>query len=277
MSIPKRPLSRTQQEHLQWMRTDDGSLTLLNTQTNETYHSGCGAVAETCVVYIRNSGVADRLISGRPTKVLELGFGTGTGFLLTAALAASLQTRVHYFAIEDQLLPTEIFSKLSLEAGARASLLANEAGAPNPTAWLSELNGVQTALAKTLNHLPDRSNTCTPGWALNASRITEHATLSLWLGPAQKFPMDEFVNAYDAIYYDPFSPATNPELWTATALRSMFVLLSEGQRLTSYCVKGDVRRAMSEAGFEVSKVPGPDGGKREVLVCVKPHRVRSTS
>ena len=34
--------------------------------------------------------------------------------------------------------------------------------------------------------------------------------------------------------------------------------------LVTYCSKGDVRRAMQTAGFEVEKLPGPPG-KREML------------
>ena len=44
----------------------------------------------------------------------------------------------------------------------------------------------------------------------------------------------------------------------------MYGMLRPGGLLTTYCAKGDVRRAMLAAGFRVEKVPGPPG-KREML------------
>lgn len=37
----------------------------------------------------------------------------------------------------------------------------------------------------------------------------------------------------------------------------------------TYCVKGDVRRTLQKVGFEVEKIKGPIGGKREVLKARK--------
>ena len=72
----------------------------------------------------------------------------------------------------------------------------------------------------------------------------------------------------DLIYFDSFSPEKQPELWTVAIFEKMFQLLHPGGRLTTYCAKGDVRRAMLAAGFHVSKEKGPPG-KREMLVATK--------
>jgi tRNA U34 5-methylaminomethyl-2-thiouridine-forming methyltransferase MnmC len=49
---------------------------------------------------------------------------------------------------------------------------------------------------------------------------------------------------------------------------AMFVALRVGGKLVTYSAKGDVRRAMLAAGFDVKKVEGPPG-KREMLVAKK--------
>jgi ADP-ribose pyrophosphatase YjhB (NUDIX family) len=49
----------------------------------------------------------------------------------------------------------------------------------------------------------------------------------------------------------------------------MRLALKPGGQLVTYCSKGDVRRAMEEAGFVVDKIPGPPG-KREMLRATKP-------
>jgi tRNA U34 5-methylaminomethyl-2-thiouridine-forming methyltransferase MnmC len=101
-------------------------------------------------------------------------------------------------------------------------------------------------------------------------RLTPHVELVLWLADARDYPYDLFSGFFDAVYFDPFSPATNPELWSSAVLNSMYTMLAPGGSLTSYCVKGEVRRALSAVGFHVAKAAGPAGGKREVLICTRP-------
>ena len=45
----------------------------------------------------------------------------------------------------------------------------------------------------------------------------------------------------------------------------LYVLLNNGGILTTYCAKGVVRRMLQAAGFIVERLPGPPGGKREIL------------
>ena len=39
--------------------------------------------------------------------------------------------------------------------------------------------------------------------------------------------------------------------------------------LTTYCAKGVVRRMLQSSGFTVERLPGPPGGKREILRATK--------
>ena len=73
-----------------------------------------------------------------------------------------------------------------------------------------------------------------------------------------------------AVYHDAFSPDVNAELWESTFLGRLFGALAPGGSLVSYTVKGVVRRRLAALGFEVSKAPGPPGGKREMLVARRP-------
>ena len=68
--------------------------------------------------------------------------------------------------------------------------------------------------------------------------------------------------AYDVVLFDAFAPAAQPELWTAAAMDRMRLALKPGGQLVTYCSKGDVRRAMEEAGFVVDKIPGPPGKRK---------------
>ncbi len=68
---------------------------------------------------------------------------------------------------------------------------------------------------------------------------------------------------------DAFGPGTQPELWTQQVFSMLHGWMKRGGILTTFCAKGDVRRAMTAAGFQVERLPGPPG-KREMIRAVRP-------
>jgi tRNA U34 5-methylaminomethyl-2-thiouridine-forming methyltransferase MnmC len=78
----------------------------------------------------------------------------------------------------------------------------------------------------------------------------------------------ELTGEYDLVYFDAFDPVAQPELWTVDVFRKIYNASKRGCILVTYCSKGIVRRAMTEAGFSVSKIAGPKG-KREIVRAVK--------
>jgi tRNA U34 5-methylaminomethyl-2-thiouridine-forming methyltransferase MnmC len=74
----------------------------------------------------------------------------------------------------------------------------------------------------------------------------------------------ETADTFKLIYFDAFAPNAQPELWTKEIFEKMFAMLEPEGVLVTYCSKGDVRRAMQAAGFNVEKLPGPKG-KREMI------------
>ena len=70
---------------------------------------------------------------------------------------------------------------------------------------------------------------------------------------------------FDIIYFDAFAPEKQPEMWSQELFNRLYVLLNEGGILTTYCAKGVIRRMLQAAGFTVERLPGPPGGKREIL------------
>ena len=73
-----------------------------------------------------------------------------------------------------------------------------------------------------------------------------------------------FSRVYDVVYFDAFSPAVQPEMWTIDIFARLYAAMNHGAILTTYCAKGSVRRNMQSAGFDVERLPGP-AGKREIL------------
>ena len=77
------------------------------------------------------------------------------------------------------------------------------------------------------------------------------------------------VPRYDIIYFDAFAPEKQPEMWEQSLFDTLYKVLNDGGILTTYCAKGVVRRMLQTAGFTVERLPGPPGGKREILRATK--------
>jgi len=221
--------------------TGDGSRTL-RLPGGEGYKSLAGALTEARSVYLEASGVAERLRAGAPSRVLEIGFGTGLLFLVTAELADATGTSVDYVGVE--LAPPA--------PEALAALGYDQLLAPSPLP--GELLRWRRALGA--SPAPGRHDL-----TLRTTSLALHVTDALTWSPG---------GAFDAIYHDAFSPRTNPALWDAGYLTSLASHLRPGGRLVSFTVAGAVRRALTGAGLNVVKAPGPPGGKREVLVAERP-------
>ena len=69
----------------------------------------------------------------------------------------------------------------------------------------------------------------------------------------------------DIVYFDAFAPEKQPEMWTMPLFEQIYAAMRNGGILTTYCAKGVVRRMLQSAGFIVERLPGPPGGKREIL------------
>ncbi|CAN0596787.1 unnamed protein product, partial [Ectocarpus sp. 12 AP-2014] len=57
-------------------------------------------------------------------------------------------------------------------------------------------------------------------------------------------------------FLDGFSPAKNPELWEPLLLSEVARHTNVGGTFATYTAAGAVRRALSDAGFDVERVPG---------------------
>lgn len=228
--------------------TRDGSRTL-QLAGGEGYKSLAGALTEARLVYLEASGVAERLRAGAATRVLEVGFGTGLLFLVTAELAATTGTELTYVGVENALPSADLLAELGYD-----QLLAPSQLPAQLRAWRESLGTVPAPGQHDL--------------ALGATRLALHTAdaLTCLAGPGS----GSVEGTFHAVYHDAFSPRTNPDLWDARFLTALAARLKPGGRLVSFSVAGSVRRALTAAGLAVAKHPGPPGGKREVLVATRP-------
>lgn len=259
------------------IQTADGSPTLFSERYNESFHSTFGAATESRYVFLESSGVTERFRLGLPTRILEIGFGLGLNALLSCDAAIASNTPLSYHAFEHDFGICELsqgvdFSQL-LDREELADLLQAHLG---EVVRLSEL--LDSDVPFSLGANPGKTNVTNPetpkislissnDGSSTRSTVVEFApdaTLNIHWGDATTCKQSP--GKFDAIYLDAFSPDNNPECWTQAFFEHLSTLMAPPAKLSTYCAKGSVRRALMAAGFVVKKLPGPPG-KREIMVA----------
>lgn len=225
---------------MQIITTKDGSHTLYSEQFNEIYHSRHGALQESGHVFIRH-GLYDVLQSNWfskvvPLRIFEVGFGTGLNALLTMLEAEKMQLPIEYETIELYPVSIDIVKELNYTRQLGYDFCYGPFHSLHLCRW-NEWHPVTP-------HFRFRKN---------------HISLAEFSFTGSLFHI---------IYFDAFAPEHQPEMWTADVFRKIYEALIRGGKLTTYCSKGSVQRAMKEAGFAVYKLQGPPG-KREMVQAVK--------
>ncbi|SIT85558.1 tRNA U34 5-methylaminomethyl-2-thiouridine-forming methyltransferase MnmC [Yoonia rosea] len=190
---------------------------------DDPYYSLDNGVAETRHVFLAGNDLPARF--GGDFLLAELGFGTGLNLLVTWAAwdkagqpGALSFTSFEAFpmAADDMAAALGHFTELKPYAEA---LLA---------AWTPESGKVELPDGPTLEVITGDARVTVPAWDKCA----------------------------DAWFLDGFSPAKNPELWEPALLAAVANHTKPGGTAATYSAAGAVRQALSEAGFDVTRVPG---------------------
>ena len=232
-------------------RTDDGSATLFVPELNEHYHSTKGARTESQHIFI------DMGLKASPAatpRVLEIGFGTGLNAWLTLEEAERSRRNIHYTGLELYPLDWQTVEQLGYISSDeqltihRKQTTINEQFTPNEEEQQSAIE-----LFKQLHTSP---------WEKDV-QLTPHFTLRKIETDVNKLRVEN--SPFNLVYFDAFAPEKQPEMWSQELFNRLYVLLDRDGILTTYCAKGVVRRMLQTAGFTVERLPGPPGGKREIL------------
>ena len=108
--MPKFAVAMNQLDQQIVVLTADGSHSIVDSQTGETYHSIHGAITESVHVFIRNGFHA---CYKKEIFLLEVGFGTGLNALLTLHEALRTGKKVHYAALEPFPIPMKTVRMLN--------------------------------------------------------------------------------------------------------------------------------------------------------------------
>jgi tRNA 5-methylaminomethyl-2-thiouridine biosynthesis bifunctional protein len=215
----------------------------------DVYFSAEDGLAETRAVFLRGCGLPDAWVGRRRFTVGELGFGTGLNIAALLALWSATRPpggRLHVFTVEAHpVTAAEAARALSRwpELAPFAQALADR--------WPGRAPGIHRA------EFPDL------GAIVDVAICEASEALAGWQGRA------------DSWFLDGFSPALNPAMWTDELMGLVAARSAPGAVAATFTVAGQVRRALSAAGFSVEKRPGY-GRKRERLVAVLPGEATET-
>jgi tRNA U34 5-methylaminomethyl-2-thiouridine-forming methyltransferase MnmC len=218
-----------------WVVTGDGSRTLFNVSVGEHYHSKHGAFNESRHVFLE-SGLCFFLENQpvRSVSILEVGFGTGLNFLLSADYCSLEQIQLNYSGIEAHPLNPDVISQTGYQDYVKSET------------WECFLDIYPHALRSSSN-LNDSCNLF-----IDDSKLSDFIT----------------DDKFDIIYFDAFAAIHQPEMWTTEALERVCKHLKPGGIFVTYAITGNLKRSMKSLGFSIEKAPGAPG-KREMLRATK--------
>ena len=205
--------------------------TPISRRFDDPYFSLGDGLAETRHVFLSGNTLPARF---KPDfHIAELGFGTGLNMLASwqSWLETGNQGELHFTSFEQYPM-------------ARSDMASALMAFPN----LSDL-----ADQFLLNYQPANLNLTLPGLTFRLITGDANQTLPNWPGTA------------DAWFLDGFSPAKNPELWAAPLMQQVANHTVPNGTFATYTAAGHVRRALSDAGFTVTRTPG-FGRKRHMTI-----------
>lgn len=217
------------------VETADGSNTLYNENIGEHYHSKHGALQESKHVFVE-AGLkhAINCFPDQQIHVLEVGFGTGLNFLLSADYCLGQSINLKYTSLEAFPLRSE-----ELESTGYHQYVSD-------TVW--------NALTLNYGKAMQQHVEIAPGQLLKIVHTYLH-----------RFHTTE---QYDVLFYDAFSVQHQPEMWTDEIIAHAAGFLKPGGIFVTYAITGKLKRALKGIGFAIEKLPGAPG-KREMLRATK--------
>lgn len=221
--------------NLSIVTTADGSKTIYNAEVGELYHSRNGALQESRHVFV-NSGLRYFLQNNNTNEVsiLEVGFGTGLNFLLSADECMAKAIQLNYTGIEAYPLTPEMMAQTGYDEYI------------SPQLWQPYLEYYPAALLTKVNPV-------------------NYCRLEIAKAKLLDFKADE---QFDIVYFDAFAASRQPEMWEEAAINHVISFLKPGGVFVTYAITGNLKRMLKALGLKTEKAPGA-AGKREMLRAVK--------
>ncbi len=215
-----------------------------STRFDDIYFSPEDGLAETRHVFIDGNDLPNRFaaLGDGDFTIGELGFGTGLNFLATWQVFEennqNQSGHLHFISVEGFPLSADDFNKAMGAIAKRWPVLGDKA---------KRLQNLYPPHAPGLHLLP----------------VAKNITLHLWFAPVD-MALGQVSGLIDAWFFDGFSPAKNPDMWTQDVFDAAACLSHKGTSLATFSAAGHVRDKLEAAGFTWEKTQG-FGRKKHML------------
>lgn len=202
------------------VRTRKGIVAVRDLDAGEVMHPGVGPLVEAEQLYVRQSRLGERLraTQGRDLVLFDIGMGAGSN-----ALAARAE------------------SERAPEGAARLELVSFE----------RDLGALTLALTQPVDFaLEGESGQAARALLAHGKYETARTSWRLQHGDVREAMACETCSA-DIVFWDPFSPKVNPNLWTVAAFAAIRRVANARCTLYTYSASTAVRCALLLAGWAV--------------------------
>ena len=210
---------------------------------DDIYYNVDGGLAEKYYVFIDGNNLPQRFENSEKNfNILELGFGTGLSFLLTAIEFAKFDTPYELNFTSTELYPLDI-NEIEIALRNWTELYSNK-------------------ITQTFLDLYKKSD-LTKDIKIKLGNVNLH----ILVGDARE-TLKTVNEMQDCFYLDGFAPSKNPVMWGENVFSQVKRLAAENSTATTYSVSRLVKDILTFAGFKYSKRKG-FGKKREMIIGIK--------
>lgn len=222
-------------------------MAVLDRTSGEVMHPIVGPRVESAALYIAPSRLVERLSDpsrAEPLVLFDVGLGAGSN-----AVAAWQAVR----ALPNPRRPLRV---VSFDRGLEAFILARSAAHADSFGYDAELASFASALEEDGNAVSALGE-----WHLVLGELPDAFDAVFSRGAS---------SCADVVFWDPFSPKANPELWSVAAFTRVRALCASSATLHTYSSATATRAALLLAGFAVGVGPTVGAARPTTIAAVEP-------
>jgi tRNA U34 5-methylaminomethyl-2-thiouridine-forming methyltransferase MnmC len=204
--------------------TQDGTSTFFNENFQESYHSNIGAYREALEKHVQACKISDLAINKKQIKILDICFGLAYNSFtaIDEAIKANPDIFVDIVALESD---AEIILQI-----------------PNCSMPLA-FHSMQEQFIAVRDYYKGNNY-----------------QINLFIGDARKTIKELDSMIFDAIFFDPFSPKTCPELWQEDFIKDVVRTAKQGAFISTYSSSRIAKENFAKANCTIYE--GPKCGRR---------------
>lgn len=223
----------------------DGSHTLYSEKFHQHYHNPNGAIAESRYIFFEIPDLIKNIKRSNSYRIFEVGFGTGLNLLLLIDYLPGLKSKTEIIFRSVEAYPLTLHQIMQLNYPEKLEL--------------SNAAEILACIFRNLN----------PG--MNQIQVKKNILLELFIGPFNQHPDPGY--KFNSIFFDPFSPDANPDLWSEKVFKKMALWSDPDVLLSTYCAASSARAAMASAGWKIARAPGSIGKREMTLAALDPEKL----